>query len=127
MGSTFYSNRLDQRPGRRRKKRPKTFKSEESAKKWAEENKISKYELVNLKPEGSKSVKIKVVPAEGAAPAKKPEAKAKKPVEEAPAEEKKEETPEEKPVEEKAEQPKEEPKEEKSEETKQSEDPDSKQ
>ena len=60
MGSTFYSNRLDQRAGRRRKKRPKTFKSAEAAKKWAEANKISKYDLVNMRAETRKQKKIRL-------------------------------------------------------------------
>ncbi|MFW6013723.1 MAG: hypothetical protein ACOCZ6_01540 [Nanoarchaeota archaeon] len=37
MGSTFYSKRYKPRLGRRRKRRPKTFKTEEQAKKYAEE------------------------------------------------------------------------------------------
>ena len=34
---------------RNRKKRPKTFKSEEAAKKWAESQGINNYELKNLR------------------------------------------------------------------------------
>jgi hypothetical protein len=65
MGSTFFKKRLfavKHKPkyGRDRIKRPKTFKSEEAAKKWAESNKIAKYKLVNLK-EGKKEKKIRVV------------------------------------------------------------------
>lgn len=41
--------------------RPKTFKTEESAKKYAESNGIKKYELVNIKGEFSKVKKIKIV------------------------------------------------------------------
>lgn len=66
MGSTFYKKRIfavKHKPkyGRDRNKRPKTFKTEEAAKKWAEENKISKYTLVDLK-EGKEENKIRVVP-----------------------------------------------------------------
>ena len=58
MGSTLYSKRFDWTNGRDRKKRPKSFKSEDAAKKWAEANKISKYELVDLTP-GSKNNKMR--------------------------------------------------------------------
>jgi len=47
---------------KKRKKRLKTFKSEELAKKWAEANKIKDYELVNLKNLESKTKKIRVIP-----------------------------------------------------------------
>lgn len=47
--------------GRNRKARPKTFKTEESAKAWAEKNKITDYELVNLKSDSSKTKKIKII------------------------------------------------------------------
>lgn len=46
---------------RNRKKRPRTFKTEEAAKKWAEKNNIKKYELKNIRPEYKKDKKIKVV------------------------------------------------------------------
>jgi len=48
--------------GRHRSARPKTFTSEESAKKFAELNKISSYELVNLKSEASLTKKFRIVP-----------------------------------------------------------------
>jgi len=60
MGSTLYSKRWKWIEGRDRKKRSKTFKSEESAKKWAETNKIEKYELIDLHP-SSKNKKIKII------------------------------------------------------------------
>ncbi|MCB9358664.1 hypothetical protein H6503_01910 [Candidatus Woesearchaeota archaeon] len=41
--------------------RPKTFSTEESAKKYAETNKISKYKLVNLKSSENSKKKIRVV------------------------------------------------------------------
>ena len=68
MGSTYFNKRLfatKRKPsyGRGRAKRPKTFKSAEAAKKWAEENKIKGYELVDLK-EGQKENKIRVVAKE---------------------------------------------------------------
>ncbi|MFH1638683.1 MAG: hypothetical protein ABIB71_09730 [Candidatus Woesearchaeota archaeon] len=47
---------------RARAKRPKTFKSEESAKAWAEKKGIKKYELVNLKNYWRNEKKIRVVP-----------------------------------------------------------------
>ena len=47
---------------RYRKSRPKTFKSEEAAKAWAEKQKIKNYDLVNLKLESSSQKKIRVVP-----------------------------------------------------------------
>ena len=45
---------------RDRKKRPKTFTSEESAKKWAEAQGIKKFELKNLRI-GIKDKKIRVI------------------------------------------------------------------
>lgn len=47
---------------RNRSARPKTFKSEESAKAWAENKGVKNYKLVNLKNEESKTKKIRVVP-----------------------------------------------------------------
>jgi hypothetical protein len=61
MGSTLYKERYKQRLGRDRKKRPKTFKSAELAKAWAERNKVKSYELVDLRPAGSKDHKLRVV------------------------------------------------------------------
>ncbi len=46
---------------RERKKRPRTFTSEESAKKWAEKQGITKFELRNLR-RGTKDKKIRVTP-----------------------------------------------------------------
>ena len=46
---------------RQRKKRPKTFSSEESARKWAEAQGITKFELKNLRI-GTKDKKIRVLP-----------------------------------------------------------------
>lgn len=48
--------------GRNRSKRVPTFKTEESAKKWAEDNKITKYTIVNMKSPENKVKKIKVIP-----------------------------------------------------------------
>ncbi len=45
---------------RKRKTRPKTFKSEESATKWAEAQGIKKFELKNIRI-GTKDKKIRVV------------------------------------------------------------------
>jgi len=65
MGSTYFKKRVfatkrKPRYGRDRAARSKTFSSEESAKKWAEANKIKDYKLVNLK-ENQKENKIRVV------------------------------------------------------------------
>ena len=73
MGSTYFSKRLfatkrKPRYGRDRPERQKTFKTEETARKWAEANKIADYVLVDMK-EGKKERKIKVV-------AKQPQPKA---------------------------------------------------
>jgi len=43
------------------KKKPKTFRSEEAAKKYAEAKGIKKYNLVNLQPFNPKKTKIKIV------------------------------------------------------------------
>ena len=62
MGSVFYSKRLPtKRRVRRERSRPKTFKTEEAAKAWAEKNKIKDYKLVNIKSKEAKTKKIKVV------------------------------------------------------------------
>ena len=45
---------------RDRKKRPKTFKSEESATKWAESHGLKKFELKNIRI-GTKDKKIRVI------------------------------------------------------------------
>jgi hypothetical protein len=60
MGSTLYNKRWKWTEGRIRKKRPKTFNSEAAAKKYAETNKISNYELVNLHASAKKK-KIRIV------------------------------------------------------------------
>ncbi len=44
--------------GRDRTKRPKTFKSAEAAKKWAETQKISKYGVVQMRSGLSKKFKV---------------------------------------------------------------------
>jgi len=61
MGSTLFKERYHQRLGRDRIKRPKTFKSAELAKAWAEVNGIKSYDLVDLRTEGSKDHKIRLV------------------------------------------------------------------
>lgn len=50
-----------QHTSRNRARRPKTFSSEEAAKKWAEANKIKGFVLVNLRADSAKDKKIKVV------------------------------------------------------------------
>ncbi|MFH1053001.1 MAG: hypothetical protein V1740_01155 [Candidatus Woesearchaeota archaeon] len=47
--------------GRKRKRRQRTFDSEEKARNYAELHKISDYTLVNLKNTESKSSKIRIV------------------------------------------------------------------
>ena len=47
--------------GRHRSVRPKTFASEDAAKKYAEANKISSFELVNLKNDDSSVKKFRIV------------------------------------------------------------------
>ena len=47
---------------RNRKSRPKTFKSEDLAKRWAELNKVGNFALVNLKSDASTKKKFRVVP-----------------------------------------------------------------
>ena len=47
--------------GSNRKKRPKTFKSEEKARKYAELKGIKNYKLINLQPFNPKKTKIKIV------------------------------------------------------------------
>ena len=48
---------------RGRAKRPKTFRTEAAAKKWAEAQKLKSFKIVNLKSDESKSQKLRVVPA----------------------------------------------------------------
>ena len=59
MSISHKKDRLKHR-GRDRKARPKTFKSEEAAKKYAEANNIKDYKLVNIKSTASKTKKIKI-------------------------------------------------------------------
>ncbi|RLE48156.1 hypothetical protein DRJ25_00550 [Candidatus Woesearchaeota archaeon] len=44
-----------------RKKRPKTFKTEEAAKAYAEKHNIKDYKLVNIRKPGSSDKKIRIV------------------------------------------------------------------
>lgn len=66
MGSTYFSKRIHKLArhnlgGRNRTSRAKTFTSEESAKKWAESNGLTNYSFENLKLEGNKEKKIRIV------------------------------------------------------------------
>ena len=62
MGSTQYSKRVPERTHKRRlRARPKTFKTEEAAKAYAEKKGLKDYKLVNLRSPESKTKKIKVV------------------------------------------------------------------
>lgn len=60
--STRVMRRLSKEKTRHRKKRPKTFKTEETAREWAKANDISDYELKNMKSEESSIKKIKIIP-----------------------------------------------------------------
>ena len=51
---------LRYRKSRHRKTRPKTFKTEESAKEYAKEQGIKDFKLINLKPDNAKSKKIRI-------------------------------------------------------------------
>ncbi|MBU0535773.1 MAG: hypothetical protein KKE20_02325 [Nanoarchaeota archaeon] len=46
--------------GRNRKKRVKTFKTEEGAKKWAQENKLKEFKIMNLRNADSKKNKFRI-------------------------------------------------------------------
>ena len=64
MGSTYYSKRLKSKlikrvNVRRERTRPKSFKTEAAAKKWAEENNVKSYELKNLK--STENIRMKLV------------------------------------------------------------------
>ena len=62
MGSVYFSKRIPERTAVRRvRARPKTFKTEESAKTYAEKHGIKNYELENLKNPESETKKIKIV------------------------------------------------------------------
>jgi hypothetical protein len=66
MASTYYSKRLkfklDKRINvRRERTRPKSFKTEAAAKKWAEENKVKSYELKNLKSSENSIKKLVII------------------------------------------------------------------
>ena len=47
--------------GRNRTSRPKTFKSEESAKAWAKDNGIAKFEIEDLSMPSSRTRKLRLV------------------------------------------------------------------
>lgn len=52
MGSTYFNKRVFRKPIlpiRHKYKRAKTFKTEESAKAYAEKNKIENYKIVNVR------------------------------------------------------------------------------
>jgi hypothetical protein len=63
MGSRYHTVRTKKRPGKTRseKVRPKTFKTEEAAKQYAQENGISKYVLENMKSPEASEKKIRIV------------------------------------------------------------------
>jgi hypothetical protein len=60
MSNRLYSNRTKLRYKKPAGSKPKAFKSEESANKWAKENNITNYTLKNLRKEGERK-KIKIV------------------------------------------------------------------
>lgn len=59
MGSRLYKERIKIKRKKPAGSKPKAFKSEESANKWAKEHNIKNYTLRNLRPEGKKK-KIKI-------------------------------------------------------------------
>lgn len=59
MGSRLYKERIKIKRRKPKGSKPKAFKSEESANKWAKEHNIKDYKLVNLRSEGKKK-KIKI-------------------------------------------------------------------
>ena len=61
MSNRLYSNRVRLKKNSSKRTRPKAFKSEESAKKWAESQGLKNYSLRNLKGPESKRKKIKIV------------------------------------------------------------------
>ena len=61
MSNRLYSNRMRIKKGDSKRTKPKAFKSEESANKWAKENNIKNYTLRNLRAEGKrKKIKISI-------------------------------------------------------------------
>jgi len=52
---------LRYRKSRTRTVRPKTFKTEESAKKYAEANGIKEYTLENMRPDHASTKKIRII------------------------------------------------------------------
>ena len=62
MSSHYFSKRVPERTKVRNKaNRPKTFKTEESAKAWAEKQGIKKYSLHNRRSPESKTKKLRVI------------------------------------------------------------------
>ena len=66
MGNRYYSKRLRditkrKDADRRNTSRPKSFKTEEAANKWADVNKIKDYTLRNLKSTANKLKKLIIV------------------------------------------------------------------
>lgn len=62
MGCRLYSQRIKVKKKKPKGSKPKAFKSEESANKWAKDHNIKKYTLRNLRPEGKrKKIKISTV------------------------------------------------------------------
>ncbi len=60
MGSRLYAQRIKGKKRRPIGSKPKAFRTEESANKWAKENNIKDYTLKNLRAEGKKK-KIKIL------------------------------------------------------------------
>lgn len=62
MASRYFSKRIPDRTAvRTERHRPKTFKTEASAKAFAEKQGIKEYTLVNLRSSASKTKKLKIV------------------------------------------------------------------
>ena len=61
MGTILWSKRHDAVLGRNRAKRPKTFKTEESAITWAKKHNVAKYHVENMHPASMKHKKFRVL------------------------------------------------------------------
>ncbi|MGM5483125.1 MAG: hypothetical protein ACQESF_06690 [Nanobdellota archaeon] len=58
MGSVFYSKRYNWKVGRGRKKRPRTFKTEDKAKAYAKEQGLKDINIQKLKEDKYRIVKV---------------------------------------------------------------------
>jgi len=63
MGSRYYTKRLRVKAARakRRPARPKTFSSQEAAKKWTEAKKLKDYKIKNLRIDPKAKPKLRII------------------------------------------------------------------